>query len=352
MSLHKSKRRERRTPDPVAEQSARGLAQSTALSRGLERWGSRQRPGVRWLYTAFRPGASQGTAASETVARYRPPCASPFPSFSTLPSVRSVSPAARGFTLIELLVVIAIIAILAALLLPALGKAKAMALSIQCNSNLRQLQFAWLHYAHDNQDQLVPNWFNGTDPDWTTYYSTTNSWVSGTAWNDPSTAGIRNGALWPYTGKAVSIYRCPSDQWVTNYAGTPTRCPRPFNVTLSIAMNGGENGQNGKAYNPKIAITLTEIRRHAGTLTFMDACEKSMTLGTFVANPDEPDVWFTIPGERDRGCRANVAFADGHVDFKKWKYLGRIRTGMRTPGANDADRADLRWVLDALSGGL
>jgi prepilin-type N-terminal cleavage/methylation domain-containing protein/prepilin-type processing-associated H-X9-DG protein len=266
-------------------------------------------------------------------------------------SLKSVSPAPFAFTLIELLVVIAIIAILAALLLPALGKAKSAALSAQCSSNLRQLQLAWLHYAHDNQDRLVPNWFNYSDPDWTTSCSTTNSWVSGTAWANPSTAGIQQGALWPYTGKAVSIYRCPFDNWVTNYAGTPAPCPRPFNVTLSIAMNGGENSKNGKAYSPGIMIALTEIRQPVRMFTFMDACAKSMTSGTFVANPDQPGAWYTIPGERDRGCGANVAFADGHVSFKKWQYRGRIRQDFEKPVANAADRADLRWVLDAVSGG-
>jgi len=267
------------------------------------------------------------------------------------PSVNASAAACSAFTLIELLVVIAIIGILAALLLPTLNKAELSAQSAPCLNNLKQLQLAWLLYADDNQDRLVPNWFNGSNPDWTTYYNTTNSWVSSTAWTDPSTAGIRNGALWPYTGKAVSIYFCPSDKWVTNYPGTPTLCPRPFNVTLSIAMNGGENGQNGKAYNPRIAITLTEIRRPVRVFTFMDACAKSMTSGTFVANPDQTNGWYTIPGERDRGCGANVAFADGHVQFQPWKYRGRIRTNMVTFVVNDADRADLRWVLDALSSG-
>ena len=129
-----------------------------------------------------------------------------------------------AFTLIELLVVIAIIAILAALLLPALGKAKRAAQSASCLNNLKQLQVAWLHYAHDNQDRLVPNWFNYSDPDWTTSYSTTNSWVSGNAFTDPSTAGIQQGALWDYV-KNVGSYRCPSDKRVTNYAGRPAPAP-------------------------------------------------------------------------------------------------------------------------------
>jgi prepilin-type N-terminal cleavage/methylation domain-containing protein/prepilin-type processing-associated H-X9-DG protein len=262
-----------------------------------------------------------------------------------------VTPVPFAFTLIELLVVIAIIAILAALLLPALGKAERAARSAQCSSNLRQLQLAWLNYAHDNRDRLVPNWYYYSDPDWGTSCSTTDSWVSGTAWTDPSTAGIALGALWPYTGKALSIYRCPSDKWVTNYAGMPAPCARPFNVTLSIAMNGGENGLNGKAYSPGVVISLTEIRRPIRMLTFLDACANSMTSGTFVANPDEPGAWYTMPGERDRGRGANVAFADGHVEFKKWQYLGRFRKILQTPVANATDRADLRWVLDAVSGG-
>jgi prepilin-type N-terminal cleavage/methylation domain-containing protein/prepilin-type processing-associated H-X9-DG protein len=267
-----------------------------------------------------------------------------------MPSVKGESASARAFTLIELLVVIAIIAILAALLLPVLGKAKGAAQSAQCSSNFRQLQVAWLNYAQDNRDRLVPNWFNYSHPDWRTSRSTTNSWVSGTAWTDPSTAGIQQGALWDYV-KNVGCYHCPSDKWVTDYAGMPAPCPRPFNVTLSMAMNGGQNGQNGKAYRAEIVITLTEIRRHVRVFTFMDACAKSMTSGAFLADPDQPDVWYTITGERDRGCGANVAFADGHVQFKKWQYLGRIRVGMQTSLKNAADRADLRWVLDAVSGG-
>jgi len=135
------------------------------------------------------------------------------PPFATL--LKNVSPAPFAFTLIELLVVMAIIAILAALLLPALGKAKRVSQSASCLINLKQLQLAWLNYADDNQDRLVPNWFQYNDPDWTTSSSTTNSWVSGTAWTDPSKAGIEQGALWNYV-KNVGSYRCPSDKSLWN----------------------------------------------------------------------------------------------------------------------------------------
>src|SRR5688572_6031232 len=87
---------------------------------------------------------------------------------SSVSAQSTVSPQ-RGFTLIELLVVIAIIAILAGLLLPALGKSKTAAQGISCMNNLKQLQIAWLMYAEDHNGMLVPN-------EW---YTSVGGWVLG-----------------------------------------------------------------------------------------------------------------------------------------------------------------------------
>jgi hypothetical protein len=110
------------------------------------------------------------------------------------------------------------------------------------------------------------------------------------------------------------------------------------------------NDQTGTALDPAVVVTSGAILRPAGTLTFMDKAEASMTHGTFVVTPRQTGYWTSMPVERDRVHGANAGVADSHVPFKKWKYLGRKRVLTDTPVANDQDRADLKWVVDAASG--
>ncbi len=109
----------------------------------------------------------------------------------------------NGFTLMELLVVIAVIAILAAMLLPALSKSKSRTQTIACLNNLRQLSICWHLYAGDYNDLMVPNDnIAGGAPG--------PSWCQGTGILETNTTGIESGLLFSYN-RSTALYHCPAD---------------------------------------------------------------------------------------------------------------------------------------------
>jgi hypothetical protein len=106
----------------------------------------------------------------------------------------------------------------------------------------------------------------------------------------------------------------------------------------------------GQTLQPTAYIVETQadldLRHPISMFTFMDKEPGGTVEGGWLMYLDQTPGWFTLPGHRDRGYGANVAFADEHVEFKKWQYLGR-GAGVVSSIANARDRADWEWVMNA-----
>lgn len=265
-----------------------------------------------------------------------------------------------GFTLIELLVVIAIIAILAAMILPGLARAKQKTQGVYCMNNTKQMALAWNMYAGDNNDKLVYN----RDGNNVGMAAADRAWVAG--WLDFGT-GIPGGAdtnvamlvnhdaypfgawLGPYI-KNPAAFKCPADKSMIRIAG------QSLSRVRSISMNNFVGDLSRTWTSPSRYTqckTFAQIKSPVDMFVFLDEREDSINDGWYASDPDTKWQIIDYPASY-HGNAAGYAFADGHSEihrFRDPRTMPVLKPGQLLPlNQNLPNDLDVLWMAQHAAG--
>ncbi len=226
--------------------------------------------------------------------------------------------AGQAFTLIELLVVMAVIAILAALLLPALSGAEEKARKVQCLNNQRQLSYAWLLYSDDNNDRLAANGYGSA-----TSLEGSKLWVVGDWHLDPQSFTNLDYLLNPnyalFAGylKTPAIYRCPSDHSTVQIGADRFPKTRSYSLNSYMAWEQPFDNFNNSSYWTFKKKSDLAYANPSETFTFLDVAPGNICYSAFVVVEGNNGWFYHLPS----GQHANsgvLSFSDGHAEGHRW----------------------------------
>jgi prepilin-type N-terminal cleavage/methylation domain-containing protein len=269
----------------------------------------------------------------------------------------------NGFTLIELAVVLATLALLAAMLLPALAQTRQNSQVIECLANQRQLAVAWMMYARDNNDKLVPVGSTMdqpasfaenplTDPQLQPGGSLA-QFCPGNLQSAAMTAGpyytnwIKAGLIYPYV-QNIAVYKCPADLSRQPYGASPIFA-KYSDRTYSVNCYVG--GMQWWDTNYKLYRKLSDMNRPgpAHTWVFIEESPASIDDCYFALDPANPTLWYNSPAVL-HGNWSVMTYADGHSEAHRWMDANMISdvNPQVPPGCNvpaDPHSGDLAWLF-------